>query len=1149
MDSREWLQRVIDRSKSAFARHKIVLDEKGEPVDYCFLEVNQAFERMIGIKRKELLNKLVTEIIPGIRDEKPDLIKTYGDIALKGSSEIMELYASRLKKWYSVEVMSTEKGYFTTIFTDITETKRKDQAFLDQQRRLDFVMEAGETAFWDWDTETDAIYFSDQSYRILGYTKEDITLNRERWLELIHPEDRDKALNEVKRCITVSQAFSVEFRLKCKDGQYRWFAGHGKAFDKEPKTGHKRVIGVQFNIDEFKRAKEEFDTFKTIADKSLWGVAIGNMEGELLYVNDYFANVHGYTSGELIGKNLFIFHNDEQKPQVINHLTELEAKGHVAAKEIWHTHRDSSVFPMLMGATIISDPIEGSKYIAATALDISEWKKNEQLYQTLFNASTDAIMTFSPENYRFMSANPATVKLFHGKTEEDLLKYTPWDLSPESQSDGVLSDEKAKRVINQAMEKGSHQFEWDHINLNGEGFLASVLLNKIELERGHPIVMATVHDITSSKKIENTLMESEKMLKTITSSVRDPIIMIDHKGLITFWNQAAENMLHYTAEEVMGKDLHQLVAPKRYHEIHYEAFEKFRKTGKGDAIGEVVTLEAINKEQHEIPIELSLAAVALNGQWHAVGVMRDLRERNRVLDALKENENLLEAIINSLSGILMVIDKDYRIILVNTSKFMSAKDVYDSPEQLKGKLCYKVFFDRDKPCPWCKMQLVIQSGQTQFDTTKPDDPRELVNGKALKVISSPVFDKEENIIGMVEYNLDITELRDARIKAEKASKAKSEFLANMSHEIRTPLNGIIGFSDVLKETPLNDEQLRHISIVMNSAKSLLDIINDILDFSKIEAGKLDLAPEETDLHELIEETLSVFYYKAEKKEIVLINDMTPDVPQRVMVDPVRLKQILLNLLSNAIKFTKKGKVIFKVEKTLQKQEEKVVALEFTVSDTGIGIREENQKMIFEAFNQEDYSTTRKYGGTGLGLAITTRLLEKMNSLLILKSSEGKGSVFSFTMNLPYAEEPQVNDNIPSQNFESILNQTIESPQSSKTIKKVLLVEDNLVNLSYAKIAIHDVDTDIEIIEAKTGNEAVEAFITENSDLIFMDVQLPDIDGYTVTGMIRKFNTQVPIIAVTAKAFEGEREKCLQVGMSEYLSKPYSMKDIQAFLKL
>ena len=642
-------------------------------------------------------------------------------------------------------------------------------------------------------------------------------------------------------------------------------------------------------------------------------------------------------------------------------------------------------------------------------------------------------------------------------------------------------------------------------------------------------------------------MESEKKLKTITSSVRDPIIMIDHKGLITFWNQAAENMLHYTSEEVMGKNLHQLVAPKRYHTIHYEAFEKFRKTGKGDAIGEVVTLEAINKEQQEIPIELSLAAVALNGQWHAVGVMRDLRERNQVLSALKENENLLQAIINSLSGMLMVIDKNYRIILVNTSKFMTTKDVYDAPEQLKGKLCYKVFFDRETPCPWCKMHLVIQSRQSQFDTTTPDDPREQANGKALKVISSPVFDKEENIIGMVEYNLDITELRDARIKAEKASNAKSEFLANMSHEIRTPLNGIIGFSDVLKETPLNPDQHRYISIVMNSAKSLLDIINDILDFSKIEAGKLELDFEETALYELIDETLSVFYYQATKREIDLIKKMKPDVPKRVIVDPVRLKQILLNLLSNALKFTKKGQVVFKVEKTELNHEEKVVTLEFTVYDTGIGIREENQKKIFEAFNQEDYSTTRKYGGTGLGLAITTRLLKKMDSRLMLESSEGKGSVFSFTLNLPYVEDAEITEKPISQGVEDNFYQEYETPHSSKPIKKVLLVEDNLVNLSYAKIAIHSADPEIEVIEARTGNAAVESFITENPDLIFMDIQLPDIDGYAVTEMIRKFNKDVPIIAVTAKAFEDEREKCLQAGMNEYLSKPYSMKDIQTFL--
>ena len=375
MSSREWLQKVLERSHLALVRLKIILDEKGEPLDYVFVEVNRSFEEMIGLKREEFLNRPLSQMVEHFSVGR-DLIKTYDEIALNGYSKTLEVYVSNLKKWYSVEVISAEKGYFTTLFTEITENKRKDKAMLDQ-------------------------------------------LNR---------------------------------------------------------------------------AKEEYETFKAVADKSLWGVAIADMEGNLLYVNDYFANAHGYTPDELMGKNLFILHNDEQKAKVEDHLKQLMQTGHVAAKEIWHAHRDSSVFPMLMGATIISDPVEGSKYIAATALDISEWKKNEQLYQTLFNASADAIMTFSTENYRFISANPATVKLFHAKTEEDLLKFNPWDLSPERQSDGVLSSEKAKKVINQAMEKGSYQFEWDHLKLNGEGFLASVLLNKIELESGHPIVMATVRD-------------------------------------------------------------------------------------------------------------------------------------------------------------------------------------------------------------------------------------------------------------------------------------------------------------------------------------------------------------------------------------------------------------------------------------------------------------------------------------------------------------------------------------------------------------------------------------------------------------------------------------------------------------------------------
>ena len=647
--------------------------------------------------------------------------------------------------------------------------------------------------------------------------------------------------------------------------------------------------------------------------------------------------------------------------------------------------------------------------------------------------------------------------------------------------------------------------------------------------------------------LENTLRENEKKLKTITSSVRDPLVMIDQNGLITFWNPAAEKMLHYSADEVMGKNLHYLISPKRYHKEHFKAFEHFRKTGEGNAIGKIVELEAINKENQEIPIELSLSAVSIKGQWHAVGIMRDMRERNKVLKQLKENETLLQAIINSLSGMLMVVDKEHKIILANTTKFTTMKVQGESPKQLIGQPCYQVFFDRESPCPWCRMPEVLENGLTVFETTAPEDPRELISGKALKVVLSPVFDQEGTIIGMVEYSLDITELRDAKNKAEQASMAKSDFLANMSHEIRTPLNGIIGFSDVLKETPLNTDQQRYINIVLNSAKSLLDIINDILDFSKIEAGKLELVPEKTDLKELIRESTGVFYYQVNQKGIDFNIEMSPDLPNNVFVDPVRLKQILLNLLSNAIKFTKNGKVSLKVEKMTFHKQEKQVEIKFTVSDTGIGIKIENQKKIFEAFSQEDYSTTRKFGGTGLGLAITTRLLKKMASRLTLQSSEGKGSVFSFILNLPYSGDTQIMNMTPMDLNEEKSSVTSKASDRSTAINKVMLVEDNLINLSYAKIAIQSAVPGIEIIEAKTGNEAMELFITENPDLIFMDIQLPDIDGYSVTNMIRKFNQEVTIVAVTAKALKGEEENCKRAGMNDYLAKPYSMKDIQKFL--
>ncbi|MFO0896925.1 MAG: PAS domain-containing protein [Pirellulales bacterium] len=426
---------------------------------------------------------------------------------------------------------------------------------------------------------------------------------------------------------------------------------------------------------------------------------------------------------------------------------------------------------------------------------------------------------------------------------------------------------------------------------------------------------------------------------------------------------------------------------------------------------------------------------------------------------------------------------------------------------------------------------VVQSGKVLEAIEEFRQPEG--NKLYVQVLKAPVHDAAGRIVGTQGVFWDVTarveaeaQVERARLAAEEASRAKSQFLANMSHEIRTPLGGILGMTHLMLESEPTPLQREYLGLVEQSAEALLTVINDILDFSKIEAGKLELVEEVFSPVHLVRGLVQLLEPRARQKGLALAANLATDTPARVRGDAGRLRQVLLNLLGNAVKFTERGEVELSLE--VEGRDERTVELHLAVRDTGIGIPPDKQQRVFESFEQADGATNRKYGGTGLGLAISQRLVELMHGRIWLESEVGRGSTFHVCLPLALEAGGELAPAAAPR----------EIPPPVRPLR-ILLAEDSLVNQKYAVALLGK--RGHEVVVAADGRQAVNRALAERFDVVLMDVQMPELDGLAATAEIRRYEREIgghlPIVAMTAHAMQGDRERCLAAGMDGYVSKP------------
>jgi len=651
-------------------------------------------------------------------------------------------------------------------------------------------------------------------------------------------------------------------------------------------------------------------------------------------------------------------------------------------------------------------------------------------------------------------------------------------------------------------------------------------------------------EIVQRRRTERALQDTKAQYVSLVESLSLHIIRKDRKGRFTYASPSVCELIGKPLEEIRGKTDLELF-PKHLAEKYQQDDQKVLETKKPFEDVEVHPKPDGGKMYVQV-----MKSALFDTKGNAIGIQVlfwDVTDRKTAEVGLRESEARKRAVFEASMDCIIFIDEHGGIVEFNRASEETFG--YDRGEVIGKEMTEAFVPGESRERHRANLARYVGAGEMgSMLGRRLETPMIKKNGDAFMAeLAMQPIPLQQGEAGFAVFVRDITQriqqeeaLRQAKEAAEAASRSKGAFLANMSHEIRTPMNAIIGMSEYVLDTELTGEQRDYLDTVLESSNSLLALLDDVLDFSKIEAGRIDLEDMEFDLRQWLKDSLKSQAFRAKQKHVSLEYDVSPDTPDCVIGDPHRLRQIVVNLVSNAVKFTDQGSVTVNVRPESKTQEE--VALRFEVRDTGIGIPEDKCAKVFQEFEQADNSTKRRFGGTGLGLSICSRLVELMKGQIGVESKPGEGSTFHFTVKLGVGSVSKEPAPTAADSSTTLGQPKGERPAAAHPARfeplRVLVAEDSPANQKLAVGLLRK--RGHEVVLANNGKEAVEAFQAGDFDLVLMDVQMPEMDGFEATESIRKVEhdePHTPIIAMTAHAMKGDRERCLEAGMDGYIAKP------------